>query len=275
MDLTTLQNTPSYEWPEDAGETFLEYLSNPQADPADRLVAADLAGDFVVINDELAEALLEVLSNPEEPEDLRACAAISFGPALESGDTDEAGEFGDLDDEPPLSPQMFRKVCDTLRRLYLDAGVPKIVRRRILEASVRAHQDWLANAVRAAYTSGDSDWKLTAVFAMGFVRGFDKEILASLDDENPEVRYHAISAAGDWQIDGAWPHVAALLKAKNADKNLLLAAIEASAFIRPKEAADLLLPLANSPDEDIAATADEALAIAEGYSEMEDDESFR
>jgi hypothetical protein len=44
---------------------------------------------------------------------------------------------------------------------------------RILEASVRAPQDRHPDAVRAAYASGDAAWKLTAVFRMADVRGFE------------------------------------------------------------------------------------------------------
>ena len=53
----------------------------------------------------------------------------------------------------------------------------KEVKRPILEASVRAPEKWHKNAVAAAYRSKDEDWKLTAVFCMRFIRGFDKQIV--------------------------------------------------------------------------------------------------
>jgi uncharacterized protein (UPF0147 family) len=40
----------------------------------------------------------------------------------------------------PISEQTFRKAQETLHKLYLDAGLPKNVQRRILEAAVRAPQ---------------------------------------------------------------------------------------------------------------------------------------
>ncbi|RLB13160.1 MAG: hypothetical protein DRG82_16190 [Deltaproteobacteria bacterium] len=43
MDLTTLKNTPPWEWPEGADEIFLEILRDDQADASDRLLAAELA----------------------------------------------------------------------------------------------------------------------------------------------------------------------------------------------------------------------------------------
>jgi hypothetical protein len=45
---------------------------------------------------------------------------------------------------------------------------------------VRAPQDWHENAVGSAYASGDDTWKLTAVFCMRFVRGFDGQIVEEL-----------------------------------------------------------------------------------------------
>ena len=43
MDLQILQDTPPWEWPKGAGKMFLAILRDPNADPADRLLAAELA----------------------------------------------------------------------------------------------------------------------------------------------------------------------------------------------------------------------------------------
>ena len=267
MDLETLENTPAWEWPEDTDEVLLGILRDDQADEADRLLAAELAGDFVVINDELADALLSILRNGDAPEKLRAKAAISFGPALEYADMDG---FADPDDVP-ISERMFRKIQETLRQLYTDAGVPKEVRRKILEGSVRAPEDWHRDAVRAAYSSGDEDWMLTAVFCMQYIRGFDDPILESLHNSNPDIHYEAVRAAGNWELDAGWAHIAALITAEETDKPLLLAAIEAAAAIRPQEACEILAPLMDSEDEDIADAAYEAFVMAEEPWDDDDD----
>jgi len=277
MDLKTLKNIPSWEWPEDAGETFLEILRDKQADESDRLIAAELAGDFTVINDELAEVLLAIVQDSGEPEKLRAKAAISFGAALEAADTygfeDIEGPPGLEDDlETPITEKMFHRIQETLHGLYMDATVPKEVRRRVLEASVRAPQDWHRDAVRAAYSSDDEDWKLTAVFCMRFIRGFDQQILEALDSKNPDIHYEAIHAAGNWEMDAAWPHIAALLASEQTDKHLLLAAIEAAVGIRPEEASLLLIDLTDSDDEDIVEAAHEAMTMVEKLSDDGDDD---
>jgi hypothetical protein len=261
MDVKILESVEPWEWPEETDQVLLGILRDDQADEADRLVAAGLAGDFVVINDALTEALLSIVLNDGEPDDLRASAAISFGAVLEQGDVDG---FDDPDDVP-ISEPMFLRIREALRQVYTDAGVPKEVRRRVLEASVRAPEDWHPDAVRAAYASGDEEWVLTAVFCMQFVRGFDDQILESLDSGNPEIHCEAVCAAGNWELDAAWGHVAALVNSDDTDKHLLLAAIEAVATIRPQEAGAILVDLMHSPDEDISDAVHEALMMAEAF----------
>ena len=273
MDLKTLYDTPPWEWPEGADKMLLGILRDDRTDQSDCLLAAELAGDSTVVNDELVDALLSILRNGDAAENLRGQAAISLGPALGYVDIDGFEE----PDAAPITEQTFRKIQETLRKLYADAGVPKNVRRRILEAAVRAPQDWHQNAIRAAYLSDDEDWKLTAVFCMRYIRGFDDWILESLDSKNEDIHYQAVCAAGNWEVDAAWPHIAGLVTSAKTEKSLLLAAIEASASIRAQEAREILGSLMDADDEDIVETVYEALAMAgefweEGYNENEDDE---
>jgi len=121
---------------------------------------------------------------------VRGRAVISLGPILEHADTQG---FEDADDLPITEPA-FHRLQESLRKLYRDANVPKEVRRRILEASVRAPQDWHEDAIRVAYSSGDEVWRLTAVFCMRFVRGFEEQILEALDTEKPDIHYEAVVA---------------------------------------------------------------------------------
>jgi len=272
MKLKTFKDIPPWEWPQGAGKMFLEILRDDQAEGADRLLAAELAGDFTVINDELTDALLSVACSGDETEKMRGTAAISLGPVLEQAYIDD---FEDPDDVP-ITEQTFRRVQETLRKLYVDAHTPKEVRRQVLEASVRAPQDWHQDAIRAAYSSGDEAWNLTAVFCMRFVRGFDDQILEALDSKNLDIHYEAVCAAGNWQVDAAWPHIAKLLASGGTEKPLLLAAIEAAAFIRPQEASGILVGLTESEDEDIVEAVHEAMVMAGGLGEVdgydEDDE---
>ena len=172
MDVKALRDVPPWAWPEGAGQMFLDMLRDGQTAESDRLLAAELAGDVTVINDELVDALLAILRRGDESEKLRGRAVISLGPVLEHADMHG---FEDADDVP-IAEHTYHRIQESLRRLYMDPGVPKEVRRRILEASVRAPQDWHQDAVRAAYGSDDEAWRLTGVFCMRFVRGFDEQI---------------------------------------------------------------------------------------------------
>jgi hypothetical protein len=268
MDIKTLKDMAPWDWPQNAGEMIYEVLLDDQVDVSDRLLAAQLAGDSTVVNDELADTLLSILCADRESDELRGRAAIALGPALEMADMDG---FDDADDVP-ITEEMFGKIQETLHQLHMDAHVPKEVRRRVLEASVRAPQDWHQDAVRVAYAVDDEDWKLTAVFCMQYIRGFGKQILESLESENPDIHYQAVCAAGNWEIDAAWPHVAGLVTSENTDKDLLIAAIGSAVLIRPHEASDLLGDLLDSDDEDIADAVDEALAMTGAFYDEEDDE---
>ena len=216
----------------------------------------------------MAGSLLAIIRSPEEPEPLRAQAAIALGAVLEQTDTDG---FEDLVDSP-ITQRTFRNIQDLLRKVYSDNSIAKEVRRRILEASVRAPEKWHQKAIGTTYSSGDRDWMLTAVFSMRWVRGFDKQILKALRSSDPDIHYEAVEAAGKWGVAAAWSHIAALIHDEGTPKPLLLAAIGAVATIRPAEAGRILGDLADSDDEEIAEAANEAIAMAELVSDEEDDE---
>lgn len=271
VDIKILLDIPPWDWPRDAGKMFQKILIDRRAKESDRLVAAELAGDFTVINDELADALLAIVGNANEQERLRAKAAISLGPVLEHADTNG---FEDPDDVP-ITERTFRNIQDSLRKLYLDTSTPNEVRRRILEASVRAPEAWHQDAIGAAYSRGDTEWMLTAVFSMRWVRGFDDRILAALESADPEIHYEAILAAGNWELDAAWPHIVELLNDPDTPRPLLLAAIDAAGSIRPAEARIILVDLADSDDEEIAEAAGEAMLMADAGSDDEDDDEDR
>jgi len=269
MKLTTLLDTPPWDWPSDTRTIFQETLNDRRAPASDRLIAAGLAGNLVVINDDLADALMSVVRAADEPEELRARAAISLGPVLEQS---YINEFDDPDDTP-ITERTFRNIQNLFQELYLDTGIPKEVRRRILEASVRAPEDWHKNAISSAYASGDQDWVLTAVFSMRWVRGFDKQILKALNSKNPEILDEALQAAGTWELGRAWSRIIALLKDADTPKHLLLSAIEAAGNIRPAEAWETVGEFTNSADEDIAEAAHEAIDMA-GLMSGKDDDDF-
>ena len=269
LTFDALKVLPPWEWPAHAAETLIGILQDPKRPTADRITAAELAGELPTKEDEISLALLNVVAGESQPAELRARAAISLGPVLE--ETDSEG-FDEVYSEPPITRETFDQIKQTLRKVYSDQKAPKEVRRRALEASVRAHEDWHTDAIRAAAFSVDEDWKLTAAFCMRWVRGFDQQILMMIESKNPLIHREAVMAAGSWELDAAWPHVAALVESPKTEKQLLLAAIAAAGSIRPTEAHDVLDHLADSRDTEIAEAVEEALMMADLGDEDEDDD---
>ena len=268
MSILGLKDVPPWEWPPNADKTILATLCDQNASSSDRLLAAGMAGDSTVVNDEMAEALLAIIGDEDETDELRARAAIALGPVLEWGFIEE---FDDPE-EIPISESMFNRIQQTFYQLYPAENFPKLVRRRILEASVRAPQDWHRDAIRDAYVEDDPEWKLTAVFCMQFVRGFENEILESLSSTDPDIVYEAVCGAGNWEIKAAWSHIAAILASAETEKDLLLVGIEAAALIRPEKAAEFLSDFLKSDDEDIVDAVHEALAMTGAMWDWDDDE---
>lgn len=268
MDITTLAEIPPWEWPEEAADHLLSTLHNEEIEESRRFLAAELAGEVSIINDEVAEALLAVGQDPKAPEMLRLRALHSLGPGLEYADI----EGFDDPEELVLSEKTFWHILQGLRDLYKDANLSDTLRQAALEASVHAPQDWHPEAIRKAFSSDDERWKLTAVFCMGFLPEFEKEILQALQSPNEDIHHEAVIAAGNWEVDEAWPHIAGLVTSKGTDKYLLMAAIEAAATIRPQEALDIIAPHLSSDDEDIVDTAHEAMAMAQGQLEGDEGE---
>jgi len=277
MNIHTLNDIPPWDWPENADEIISKVLREKNAPVSDRVLAAELAGNHVVMDDNIGELLLTIILDKDEPEELRAKAAISLGPALEYGDM---MEFDDPDDIV-LSEKVFHKVRKQLQDIYHDAGAPKKLRRKVLEAAVRAPMDWHKQAIQEAYRSNDQQWLLTAIFCMGYVEGFDDEILESLKNENPDIFYEAVCSAGSQGVRKAWPYIEEILTGEDINKPLLIAAIEASIHINPEESEEILSELSLSDDEEIAETAEEALAMAgmyagdlSDYDDFPDDDEF-
>ncbi|MFZ1984884.1 MAG: hypothetical protein WAU91_10755, partial [Desulfatitalea sp.] len=151
MDLKTLEETPPWEWPKDTDKVLLNILRKGRIDASDRVIAVRLAGESTIINDDLARALLSVAQNDKEDQEVRCSAVIALGPALEQADMMGFEE----EDYIVISEDLFRSLQSSLQKLYMNADLPKDVRRAVLEAAVRAPQQWQHEAVRAAYAGND------------------------------------------------------------------------------------------------------------------------
>ncbi|MCF7974356.1 MAG: hypothetical protein K9N55_11115 [Phycisphaerae bacterium] len=268
MDLTVLHAMDPWDWPKDMPSQLLKALTDNQLSSDDLMKAVEMAGEYCVINDDLVLALLTIVGQADKPDKIRGVAAIALGPVLEDADT-----YGFEDpDDVPISEASYNTVQDTFEKLYFDIDLPKEVRRRILEASVRAPQSWHKEAIRMAYADPDKDWQLTAVFCMRYVHGFKKQILKALESTDHEIHCEAVRAAGASEVHAAWHHIEMLLTHETTEKSLLLAAIDASVMIHPKQASALLAGLLDSDDDDIVDVVNEALATSGGSGVYDDDD---
>lgn len=281
MKMRDLAEIRPWDWPQTASVLILEMLRNEEAPSDERQLAAELAGDLVVMNDDLAGELLRILENPAEADILRAESAISFGATMEEVGWMEGGGFS-VWEVPAVTEPVIERARTALRRAYLDLGNPKVVRRFALEASARAPEPWHADAVRAAYREEDPDWKLTAVFCMRFVSGFETEIAEALESDDALTLFQAVEASRDQAVPNAWPRIRELVQTAASglplipenpglDWSLLTTAMHAVAMIRPDKAEELLYPFIDSGNEDLASAAMGALDVADVFLEEEEE----
>lgn len=262
--LQQIYNTPPWDRPKTAATLFLATLQNPDGDEADRLLAAEMAGSFTAINDDLAEALLEIVEDERESEELRSRAIISFGPILEYIYVD-MNEFAEVDEynDCAVTEAMYQRIIKSLRELYFAGNVSELIRRRTLEASVRSPQVWHPGSVRALYQSGKDNLVITAVFCMSYIKGFQQEILEALQSKVSEIKDEALHAVGNLDTTDAWPDISDLLSDPDTEPELLFAAIDATVNIEHHEAVAALHELLerSSDNDDIVDTVYEALAM--------------
>ena len=255
-ELDRLKEIPPWEWPEDAKATLLAALE--QGDTEAREAAAYMAS--ALVDEEVAGALLGGCLGDAEGAVAGACA-IAMGPTMEEafvefGDGAEPDPDGDPE-EVAISFETYQRARGTLKQAYEDEARPKLARRQALEAAVRAPQDWQEAAVRAALAEDDPEWRLTAVFCMAFVPGFEAEVLAALDDKDLPIRRAAIMAAGEQELEAAGPSVLALAADDKIDFDLRVVALEALVGINPPGTHDLLSSLEAGDDKDLAEVAEE------------------
>jgi hypothetical protein len=160
MDLSTLQDSAPWEWPAETDLLILRTLEERNNDASDRLLAATLAAEPLIMSDKLARLLLAIVGNGEESEALRSQAALSLGPILEEADMEE---FEDPE-RVGISETTFKLLKKTLHQYYRDAAIPEEVRQRVLEAAAHAPEDWQRDAIRAAFYRPSVSWQLLAVF---------------------------------------------------------------------------------------------------------------
>ena len=169
-----------------------------------------------------------------------------------------------------LTEPCVRQIQRTLRAAHDDETNPALVRRRCLEASIRAPQDWHPAAVAAAYTRNDEKWRLTGLFCMGRITGFDTQITECLKVKDPAVLVEAVRSAGLSEVPAAGPRVLELAASESTDPRVRHAAIETLATLETEGSDELLIALTESEDPLLAELAYESLEERRVFSEPPD-----
>lgn len=224
------------------------------------------------MDDEIARALLDVASS-DAAEDVREDVIVGLGPVLEEAGDDYFDDDFDLDPElgPAVSREMYETIGSELRAIYENESQPKLLRRRAFEVLTRDPQPWLPDAIREHFASEDPEWKMTAIFGMGHVAGFEKEIAGLVGSLTGPLLTEAVVAAGRMEVTAAAKRIRELATSNATERILRLAAIEALPFV-DDDVDELLHDLADSEDDQIAMVADAALEELMLAGTIDDDE---
>lgn len=263
--LRELADISPCDWPDKADRIIMTALRSMDAE--ERQMAISLAGENLVMSDHMASALLAIVADYAAAPDERGNAAIALGPALE--ECDLMGE-DDPWSEAPISKAKYAEVRAELQRAWSDESSDDLVRRRALEASVRAPESWHADAIREAFSRDDRLWQLTALFCAGHITGFDREVIAALDAKDEELLFEAVTAAGARELRLAGPHLLSLASSNGTPRHLRQAAIEALAHVDVPGRTRVLEDLAASDDAELADIASFALTEMNAFRDVEE-----
>jgi len=212
------------------------------------------------MDDDVVAGLLLIVANHED-EEVRADAIIALGPIVEMAgmEYDDEVDF-DFDEElgPGITRETYLLLIDRLRAIYDDASLPKLVRRRAFEVLVRDPRGWQAVEVRKYFAADDAEWKLSAVFAMGHIAGFEKDLAALVRSAEGLMLVEAVRSAGAQGVTAAGKRIADVAMDERADLYLRLVAIAALSNVH-KNSTEILEELTLSGNEEIVEAAEAAL----------------
>lgn len=227
-------------------------LALNDSEPGVRRLAIRILGEYEL--KDLAPTFVHILEKDRSTE-VRAAAAAALGAFVYLGEVEE------------LQPATWHRIEESLLNAYRsDSEV--LVRRRALEALGFSSREELPPMIEQAYTSGDSDWLISALMAMG--RSADErwnpQVLGMLDHKHPLVRAEAAAAAGELEIAQAGKRLLDLLE--DPDSDVRAAAIWSLSQIGGEGVAVRLQRMLNhSSDDDEAQLIEQAmenLAFTEG-----------
>ena len=193
--------------------------------------------------------------------DADAVAAVRANALEQLGRFILLGEYGDI------AAELATKAQALTYRLHTDPAQPLEVRRRALEALANSSHPAVSDLIRAAYTDGNHELGLGAIFAMGRTcsRQWQDLLLLELDSGDSERVYEAIRACGEIPLSAAFGRIAEFTRSD--DPELQMIAVWSLGEIGGRRAIEVLSRLEEfaADDEALSAAIDEALDAA-GFS---------
>jgi len=163
-------------------------------------------------DEHLAPKLITLLK--EDPQDIvRAAAATGLGFFVYLGELEEIDEV------------LYEDILKALIAVHLGSD-KRLVRRRALEALSYATHPVVPGFIQHAYETNQEDWLQSALFAMGrtYDRRWKDAVLRMFDHPDAVVRYEAVRAAGELELEEARDILFDMLEAGIEDDDIYFAA---------------------------------------------------
>ena len=233
---------------------------------SDNIVSYESIGRGLIndLDGEVRARAIRLLSESDDPQLVGTLTEILLN------DTDLAprmeaalliGEFILLGELEAIKEELQRKSEDALISIIKSEENPTL-RKRALEALGYSSRPEIVTLIESAFERADPTWVATALLAMG--RSHDERwsenVVSMVLDEDPLIRFAAVQAAGELNIEDAGPILLKILEDEEEDDDVVTAAIWSLSQIGGDDARIYLVNLIEqTEDEDLVEYLEDAL----------------
>lgn len=219
---------------------------------------------------ETAIRLLWEFENPKTGQILRKMLASDPDGAVRAGAASALARYIYMGEIEEIPQDLLHEIEEDLLRAHASQD-ELLVRRRALEALGFSGRPEVPDLIRRAYDSDDTEWLVTALFAMGRSadQSWEPDVRRMLRHANSEVQFEAIRAAGELAIPSARQPLLDMLEEGINDEDVYNAAIWSLSQIGGEDVRETLEALADETEDE------EALELLEdALDNLEFTESF-
>lgn len=233
---------------------------------SDNIVSYESIGRGLIndLDGEVRARAIRLLSESDDPQLVGTLTEIllndtDLAPRLEAALL--IGEFILLGELEAIKEELQRKSEDALISIIKSEENPTL-RKRALEALGYSSRPEIVTLIESAFERADPTWVATALLAMG--RSHDERwsenVVSMVLDEDPLIRFAAVQAAGELNIEDAGPILLKILEDEEEDDDVVTAAIWSLSQIGGDDARIYLVNLIEqTEDEDLVEYLEDAL----------------